>query len=399
MNAPLALYAAFDVVPSAKGAALHIAHVAQALERAAGSVRVVALGAGELPARESDGRTEIVRVPGSAVDFVERVRRFQAAVAVEIAAARGTLAVLQFRDPWAGIPMLDARGSMPAVYEINGFPSIELPYRYPALRARTLARIRAMEDRCLEESDFILAPAASIAANLTRRGVARSRITVIPNGADIVASQARPAGAPARYVLYFGALQAWQGVGVLLRAFALLADIEPLELVICASAPPRSGAALRALAARPELATRVRWIHQLSRDDLAPWLANAEFSVAPLAETARNLDQGCCPLKILESMAAGVPVIASDLAPVRELMTHGEHGLLVRPDRPGSLARAMRALLDDPAATARMGRSAQQRVREHYTWDSVEARLVQWLRGAVLQRGRDEQSASQVRSA
>ncbi|MGX2953608.1 glycosyltransferase [Shewanella sp. JL219SE-S6] len=58
--------------------------------------------------------------------------------------------------------------------------------------------------------------------------------------------------------------------------------------------------------------------------------------MAPLTPCRRNMLQGCCPLKVLESMACGTAVIASDLPVIRELVTHEKHGLLVPPPGPPS---------------------------------------------------------------
>jgi glycosyltransferase involved in cell wall biosynthesis len=102
---------------------------------------------------------------------------------------------------------------------------------------------------------------------------------------------------------------------------------------------------------------------------------HATLSVAPLTECPRNLQQGCCPLKILESMAAGVPVVASDLPAVRELITDGVEGRLVRPDRPSELARTIRVLLQYPAHLQELGRRARERIARDYTWDQATAAL------------------------
>ena len=79
-------------------------------------------------------------------------------------------------------------------------------------------------------------------------------------------------------------------------------------------------------------------------------------------------------------MAAGTPVIASDIAPVRELVTHRAHGLLVRAGRPGALARAIRELDDSPALRESLGICAVERVRANYTWEAIERRTERWYR-------------------
>ena len=68
-------------------------------------------------------------------------------------------------------------------------------------------------------------------------------------------------------------------------------------------------------------------------------------------------------------MAAGVPVVASDLPAVRELIDDGVHGRLVAPDRPGELARAIRVLLDYPEQRAAMGAAARAHIERHFTWE------------------------------
>ncbi len=125
--------------------------------------------------------------------------------------------------------------------------------------------------------------------------------------------------------------------------------------MICASTHQRRAKPYRKLAERLGVADRVRWHHALPEAELACWREHALLSLAPLRDCSRNALQGCAPLKILESMAAGVPVVASDLPAVRELLTDGEHGRLIAPDRPGELARAIRVLLDHPERRARMG--------------------------------------------
>lgn len=204
-----AVYAAFDRVPSAKGAAIHIAHAVRALGRAAGNTLLACVADGRLPEGEREGNVEVLRLGAGAPDLVERVRLFRRSLAAVLEAQRGSLRICHFRDPLSGIPILEAGGrgkggAWRTVYEVNGLPSIEMPYRFPSIPARTLDRIRAMERRCLAEADHILTPSATLARNLARicagMGVAPARITVIPNGADLPSqSMRRPAGTPRKY--------------------------------------------------------------------------------------------------------------------------------------------------------------------------------------------------------
>lgn len=113
----------------------------------------------------------------------------------------------------------------------------------------------------------------------------------------------------------------------------------------------------------------------LPKEELAALYASSAFSVAPLARCARNETQGACPIKIVDSIAMGVPVIASDMAIARELLENGVSGLLVKPDLPRALAVGMTALLDDPARTAALGSNARRNFEEKFNQSAFMEKL------------------------
>jgi glycosyltransferase involved in cell wall biosynthesis len=85
--------------------------------------------------------------------------------------------------------------------------------------------------------------------------------------------------------------------------------------------------------------------------------------------------QGCCPLKIVESMACGTPVIASDLPAVRELISSGNDGMLVPPDSPRALAGALESLLEDVSMRDRLAQGARQRAVKEFRAKLLAERL------------------------
>lgn len=364
-----ALYAAFDRYPAPKGAAVHIHRMAQTLFEVMDGGVLYVLGDASLPAYQREGQIEIVRHVRPISNFLERTRSYGRLLHTLLDEQSGSLRLCHFRDPWSGIPILTHPAqTYQTVYEVNGLPSLELPYAYPSIAPRTLAKIRALEAYCWSAVDEIITPSTTIKNNLVGLGAPVEKITVIPNGADIADDPPRPVHAPAHYLLYFGGLHRWQGIDVLLRAFALLNDYSELWLVICASHEPSKARPYRKLSERLGIAERIIWLFGLPEEELAPWRRHALLSLAPLTACTRNLEQGCCPLKVLESMAAGVPVVASDLPAVRELVRDGIDGRLVRPDRPAELARAVQVLLEDPAQLQRLGDNARQRIVQLFTW-------------------------------
>jgi glycosyltransferase involved in cell wall biosynthesis len=384
-----ALYASFDRFPSRKGSAVHIDRFARALFAHAGGGLLYVLGGDGLPPYQREDEVEIVRFSRPTDNYLERALAFSARLDALLDHHGSHLKLAHFRDPWSGMAVIQR--DLATVYEVNGLPSVELPYLHPGIPEETLERMAAVEQRCLDAADAIVVPSSVIAGALRRRGVCSDRVRVIPNGADLPPPTPRPEGAPARYLLYFGALQPWQGLDTALRALARLADLDDLELVVCASVHRRKAKPYRKLAARLGVEHRVRWHFALPEDELAPWREHAVASLAPLRDCARNVTQGCAPLKVLESMASGVPVLASDLPVVRELMEDGAQGLLVAPDRPGELARAVRTLLDFPDRAAAMGAAGRRHVAERFSWSASVAALRRlyaalepgWIRATV----------------
>jgi len=337
------------------------------------------LGGDDFPAHQIEDDVEIVRFSAPFDNYLERAGAFADRLGVLLDGTGDSLRVAHFRDPWSGLAVVTRPNRPRAIFEVNGLPSIELPSAYPTAAPSTLEKIARVEQFVLERADAIVTPAATIRDHLVARGIDAAKIDVIPNGADLEFADGQHADDEAAalqpYLLYFGSLHPWQGIETLIRAFARLRDLEELRLVLCCSQESRQSRSYQRLAEKLEVAPRIVWRFGLSAVELAPWLRNAMVSMAPLTECARNIVQGCSPLKILEAMAAGVPVIASDLPAVRELLSDSVEGLLVQPDRPAALARAIRILFEYPQLRASLGSEGRRRIESSFTWDHAAAKL------------------------
>lgn len=376
---PVALYSAFDRFPSRKGAGVHIARFARALFDYTGGGLLYTLGGDGFPAHQLEDDVEIVRFSTPFDNYLERAGAFADRLGALLDDAGDSLRVAHFRDPWSGLAVVTRTNRARAIFEVNGLPSIELPSAYPTVAPSTLEKIARVEQFVLERADAIVTPAATIRDHLAGRGIDAAKIDVIPNGADLDFADGQHADdqplALKPYILYFGSLHPWQGIETLIRAFARLRDLEELRLVLCCSQESKQSRAYMRLAEKLEVEARIEWRFGLSAAELAPWIRNAMVSMAPLTECARNIVQGCSPLKILEAMAAGVPVVASDLPAVRELLSDGVEGLLVQPDRPAALARAVRVFFEYPELRASLGSEGRRRIESSFTWDHAAARL------------------------
>ncbi len=113
-------------------------------------------------------------------------------------------------------------------------------------------------------------------------------------------------------------------------------------------------------------------------------LARFDLLLAPPAArvssaAGREIGRWMSPLKVFEYMAAGKPILASDIPALREILRNGETAMLLPPDEPEAWADAARALLRDPGRAAALGERARAAFLAEYTWDARAARILAHL--------------------
>ena len=376
---PKSVYASFDTFPAPKGAAVHIGEFAPQLFSYVGSGLLLVLGDEKTPRWQiEDNDIQIRRYITTEENYLQKAMNFSQFVYEEVLPLKDSIKIAHFRDPWSGLPILDVLEGTDAkfVYEVNALPSVEIPSRVSSALSTTLNKIREMELKCLNQADAIVCPSFVIKSFLESLGVNSNKITVIHNGARLSGIEhKKPDLAPEKYIIYIGAVQPWQGVENLLKAMTFLKDMTDLKLVFCASGTKPRIKFLQKLSEKMEISDRIIWNLRIGQSEVQDWLQGALISLAPLTECERNLVQGCCPIKIVESMAAGVPVIASNMSVTQELIEHNVTGWLVRPDRPSELARAIRILLAHPDTLERIAKSAKEKVVSSLSWEKSLEKL------------------------
>ena len=381
MKYPESVYASFDTFPAPKGAAVHIGEFAPHLFNYTGSGLLLVLGDENTPRWQiEDNDVQIRRYITLEENYLQKAMDFSQFVYEEISALKGKIKIAHFRDPWSGLPIIDALEGTEAkfVYEVNALPSIEIPSRASSALSITLNKIREMEMKCLEKANAIVCPSFVIMSFLESLGVDANKISVIHNGARLSGIEhKKPEYAPDKYIIYIGAVQPWQGVESLLKAMTFLKDLTDLKLVFCASGTKPRIRFLQKLSEKMEIADKLIWNLRIGQCEVQDWLQGALISLAPLTECERNLVQGCCPIKIVESMAAGVPVIASNMPVTQELIEHNVTGWLIRPDRPSELARAIRVLLAHPETLERIAKAAKEKVITSLSWEKSLEQLTE----------------------
>lgn len=253
-------------------------------------------------------------------------------------------------------------GVAPVVATVHAWGARAAVYR----AARPLAR-RVLDH--LAVAVAVSRAAAQFHANVL--DVAADTFDIVPNGVDLArfrrAADTDPGRADGeRRLLFVGRLERRKGLLVLLEAFEqLAASRDDVVLDVVGDGPQRS----RAEAAIPAgLRGRVRFHGRVDDAELAARLVGCDLYVSPA------LGGESFGIVLLEAMAAGAAVLASDLPGYRTVVTDGLDGRLVPPGDPAALAAAAGELLDDPTHRARLA-SAGRRQAEAHDWPIVAAEL------------------------
>ncbi len=200
-------------------------------------------------------------------------------------------------------------------------------------------------------ADRVIAVSQAVADGLTACGIPTGKIAVIPNGVDTGHFAPQPDRAR-RPDIHFtvgcvARLSSEKGVDVLLRAAVLLPSV---RFLIAGDGPGR--AALTASAS-----PNVQWRGRV--EDARDVYGASDAIAVP----SRQEGQG---LVALEAMASGIPLVASRVGGLAEMLTDGANALLVPPDDPSALADALTRLRDDPALRVRLSCSGRALVQDHY---------------------------------
>ena len=243
------------------------------------------------------------------------------------------------------------------VHTLHGVPervALELG-SHAQMRASVPDRGRLRAEGLLARLGTVVIPSQALADLVVRRGFPRDRIRVIPSGVTVQRSAAAPRRNPA-VIGTAATLDHHKGIDVLLEACALLTT--PVTVAIFGDGPAR--AELEALAARLGVAATFHGFV----DDYRGRITELDLFVLPTR--GDNL-----PVAILEAMARTVPVVATRVGGIPEVIVHGESGLLVPPDDPAALADACGRVLASEELRTALAEGGVRRVEAQFTLADV----------------------------
>ncbi|MCC7369821.1 MAG: glycosyltransferase family 4 protein [Chloroflexi bacterium] len=386
--------------PQARGIqTLHTAHalaragwgvrlLAQKPERPAGTVADALAGYGLTP----HPRLRIVSVPVARIDrlsWIEIHKRlavtnwsYALACVADVLRLKQRPTAIVTRDPrlaWIFLRTKPLHGR-PVVYEVHEIFSTaprENRSLDPAELKGVSERTRALEASVFAEADLLL-PLTQACADIVEYSyrLPTARIAVVPDATTPPSGPLPPRPSDTREIVYAGQLYRWKGVDTLLDA---MTELPGARLTVYGGRGPGDPDlhVAQAKAAQVGVADRVTFAGFVPHAEVRRRIAGAGAAILPLPDNlmARYFTS---PLKLFDYMAAGTPIVASDLQSVGEVLTDGDNALLAPPEDPPALAAAVRRLLANPGLADRLRRTAYEQVQA-FTWDARAARIIQAL--------------------
>lgn len=374
------LYTAFDIVPSPKGASTHILHNVRGLVNRNYDVHLITPNDGLLPTEDTIDGARVTRISQNLTqNFLARASHFGKAVTSHLI-INPNYDIVHYRNVWDGLSIAQnkKRFGYKTLFEVNGLPSVELKYHYPGIDHELLLKIKEQEIATLHLSDAIICPSSVTRDYIASLGLNRKLVTVIPNG--VSASDFSPSPLPVRdgrvpVMLYIGTLADWQGLDVVVKALPKILEQRAIRLHIVGRGRSRQRKILSKQIRRLGVEGSVIVQPAVPHHEIPALIAGSDICVAPLGLNDRNVTQGACPIKVLEYMAAGRPLLASNMPIVRELVREDVDALLFSPNDPDDLARQVIALLNDFELSKRLANSASERALTKFTWHESQKKL------------------------
>ncbi len=288
----------------------------------------------------------------------------------------------------AGSSLARALGR-PCVLEVNA-PLVEERLRYWNLTFQHEAE--EIERAAFAEVDLLVAVSEGVRTYLLRYGAPRERILVMPNGVNLTSFHPQVDGSDVRrrYELngklvigFAGSLKPWHGVDLLMRAFASIRDVlgarnggygARLRLLIVGDGPERDP--LTQLSRDLDLGDTAIFTGAVSHDEMPAHLAAMDIAVAPYLSSDGFYFS---PLKVMEYLAMGLPVVAPRLGQIPSLLQNGKMpcGLIYPPDNQHELAVALLTLIGNGELRRQLGAQGVAQARLRSSWQSIAKQIIE----------------------
>lgn len=276
------------------------------------------------------------------------------------------------------LPALRVGGRLgiPVVYEVRAFwEDAAVDHGTTSEGSLRYGLTRWLETRALKRAQHIFTICEGLRSDIVARGVPASKVTVIPNAVDIESFE--PGGQPdvalktrlgldgASVIGFIGSFYAYEGLDLLLDALPGILNLRPEVRVLLVGGGPQD-AALKAQAQRLGVADKVVFTGRVPHAEVQRYYDLVDVLAYP--RHSMRLTELVTPLKPLEAMAQGRLLVASDVGGHKELIRHGETGMLFKAGSADALTRTTVDLLADQANWPAIRQAGRGFVEEERNW-------------------------------
>lgn len=266
---------------------------------------------------------------------------------------------------------------IPYLLEVNA-PLSQEAATYRSLILRETAEV--LERAALRGANVVLPVSTTLRDWTIAAGVAPQKAELLPNGVDTkrfdpsaaVQIRSKLGFEGTAHVLGFvGGMRPWHGLALMSKAFEIIAARDTAaRLLVVGDGPGREN--LEDWRRKSGLSDRVVIVGHVSHAEVPDFLATMDVVLVPYEDIPGFYFS---PLKVLESMAMGRPIVASSVGDIPGLLLEGRAGLLVQPGCADALASAAERLLSDPKLSSELGKTARECAVNHHDWRHVARKI------------------------
>lgn len=314
--------------------------------------------------------------------------------------------IIYTRDPFFAFFLVLMRPILriPVIYEAHLIES-EILEKYQSylgkfhsrklsVKPSTLKRYRKklMEEFVLGNVNGLIAITESIKKALLERSISDKKVAVIRDGFDISRFDLSlkkqdalkrlnlPFSVDMPILIYTGHLYPWKGVSTLVNAMPFVVDkIKQIKLLIVGGTPHEYDLQqMKKLASKVQISNSIFFTGYFPPTQIPLYLKASDIAIIPLTDTKIGRYY-TSPLKLFEYMGASVPIIASNLDSLAEILEDGKTAVLVEAENPVSLANGILKLLKNPEKAKELSENAY-RLSKQYSWDERAKNIIKFIK-------------------
>jgi len=252
-----------------------------------------------------------------------------------------------------GLNSMKVKGSYPKSDYLNFRFFLYPHFEKKALRRAT--KIINVSNWTKQKSDSLIGP--------------NSKTTYIPNGIAFEKySSIKLKDIKHPSIFFAGRLVKLKNVDLLIKSLSIIKGINPnIHLYVAGDGPQYEK--LRLLSVELNVDKNITFLNFISEDEMLEMYASADIFVLP--SKFEN-----CPMVLLEAIASGIPVVASNVGGIPQILDNGKYGLLAEPESPEDFAQKIITLIKNPGLRDELSIKGKQRAKE-YSWDEIAAKTIE----------------------